>query len=142
MHRCVRKHQNVRIINPPVPHFPYVGIRDPPVPNNVIGKKTSVIIREPSVRGWTCNRQEPSNPAFLSYFQIKEPSNPALLSYFQIKELSNPAFLSYFQIREPSILFCSSVSNSNSESENPRFWLFYGIPVMSPRNLLGCVTLH
>jgi hypothetical protein len=39
MHRCVKKHQNVRIRDPPVPHFPYVRIRDPQVPNNVIGKK-------------------------------------------------------------------------------------------------------
>ncbi len=33
------------------PIFSYVGIRDPPVPNNVIKKKTFVRIREPSVRG-------------------------------------------------------------------------------------------
>ncbi len=51
MHKCVKKHQNVRIRDPPVPHFSYVGIRDPPVPNNVIRKKTLVRIREPSVRG-------------------------------------------------------------------------------------------
>jgi hypothetical protein len=52
----------------------------------------------------------------------------------------------YFQNRESLVLFCSGVSNSNLESENPRFRLFYGIPVMSPRNrcynLLGSVTLR
>ncbi len=110
MHRCVKKHQNVRIRDPSVPRFSYVGIRGPSIPNN-IRKKTLIRIKEPSIRGWTCDGQKPSNPTFLSYFQIKEPS----------------------------ILFCSGVSNSNSKSENPRFQLFYGIHVMSPRNLLGSV---
>jgi hypothetical protein len=55
------------------------------------------------------------------------------------QELSNPAFLSYFQIKELLILFCSGVSNSNSESENHRFRLFYGIPVITSSGLLPFV---
>ncbi len=39
MHMCVKKHQNVKIRNPSVPHFSYVGIRDQLVPNNVIREK-------------------------------------------------------------------------------------------------------
>ncbi len=48
MHRCVKKHQNVRIRVQRFPICSYVGIRDPPVLNS---KKTFARIREPSVRG-------------------------------------------------------------------------------------------
>jgi hypothetical protein len=99
MHRCVKKHQNVRIRDPPVPHFSYVGIRDPPVPNNVIRKKKLVRIREPFVRG---------------------SNNHSVVGCATVKNRPIQHFFFIFKIREPSVLFSSGVSNSNSESENPR----------------------
>jgi hypothetical protein len=107
MHRCVKKHQNVKIRDPPVPHFSYVKIRDPPVPNNIIEKNI-------------CQR----------------------------------IVCSWLDVR-PSRTVQSSICIKIFKSENRQFFFVLVFPIqtrnqripgsdykiMSPRNLLGSVTL-
>ncbi len=124
MHRCVKKHQNVKIRDSPVPHVSYVEIRDPPVPNNVI-KKTLVRIKEPSVCG-------SNNHSVVGRATVK---NCPIQHFFHIFKSENHSF--FFVLVFPI------------QTRNQRilgFRLFYGILVMSPRNrcynLLRSVTLR